>query len=507
MPPRVVVVGGGISGLAAAYDLQRNGIETILFESQPRLGGVIETRSWQDCLLDCGPDSFISAKPEALALIKELGLESEVIGSNDHQRTTYILKGGKLVALPEGIMMMVPTKVMPMVRTGLLSWGTKLRMARELLRGPRTYPDRSVAEFVIDHFGEETLDYLAEPLLSGIYGGDPRELSVNSVLPRFVEMERRVGSLSRAVVSSRSAGPRSKEDSRAPVGFASTDRDAGRGLKSESLFRTLKGGLGTLVEALSRGLRVEHASVTAIARTDGNRFRVLADGQILETDHVILAGPAWSAGALARGFDGDLAGLLGAIPYSSSAIVSLIYKAAEFDGMRAGFGFLVPKRERKRLAAGTFVTTKFSFRAPENRIVLRCFFGGIGDGGALDETDESLVAMAREELRSILGLKAAPVHFTVARWPRSMAQYVVGHADRVREIQRRVAAIPGLHLAGNGYEGIGIPDCIRTGRRAAREVIGSQPGGDGKPAAGDKIACPTGRPSQHPLPDGRGSVG
>jgi oxygen-dependent protoporphyrinogen oxidase len=363
-------------------------------------------------------------------------------------------------------MMIVPTKVMPMVLTPLLSWGTKFRMGRELLRRPHTYPDRSVAEFVIDHFGEETLDYLAEPLLSGIYGGDPRELSVNSVLPRFVEMEQRVGSLSRAVLQSRSAGPRK-----------ASPRPNGRGLTRESnpggsLFKTLKGGLGTLVEALSRGLRVEHAAVNAIARTEGNRFRVLADGQVLEADHVILAGPAWSAGALVRGFDGDLAGLLEAIPYSSSAIVSLIYNAAEFDGVRAGFGFLVPKRERKRLAACTFVTTKFPFRAPENRIVLRCFFGGMGDGGVLNESDESLEGIAREELRGILGLNATPVHQTVARWPRSMAQYVVGHADRVREIQNRVAAIPGLHLAGNGYEGIGIPDCIRTGREAAKKVIG-----------------------------------
>jgi oxygen-dependent protoporphyrinogen oxidase len=174
---------------------------------------------------------------------------------------------------------------------------------------------------------------------------------------------------------------------------------------------------------------------------------------------------------LVRGIDGQLSGLLEGIPYSSSAIVSLIYDAAGFDGKRAGFGFLVPKRERRRLAACTFVNTKFPFRAPDNRIVLRCFFGGVGDGGALEESDESLKGMAREELLRILGLNAAPVYHTVARWPRSMAQYVVGHGERLREIQGRVAAIPGLHLAGNGYEGIGIPDCIRTGRRAAKGIV------------------------------------
>jgi protoporphyrinogen/coproporphyrinogen III oxidase len=446
MPPRVAIVGGGISGLSAAHDLQRAGVESILFEKTPRLGGVIETRSWSDCVLESGPDSFISSKPEALALIKELGLEREVIGSNDHQRTTYILKNGQLVALPEGIMMMVPTKVMPMVRTSLVSWGTKLRMARELSRKPRTYPDRSVADFVIDHFGEETLDYLAEPLLSGIYGGDPHQLSVNSVLPRFVEMETREGSLSRAVMKSKSAG------------------------LGGSLFKTLKGGLGTLVEALSKNLRVERAEVQSIERAE-NRFRVRASGQEVDASHVILAGPAWSGAALTRKIDVELSQLLSSIPYSSSATVSMIYDDATFDGRRAGFGFLVPKRERLRLAACTFVNTKFPFRAPDNRIVLRCFFGGIGDEEVLNESDESLVAIARQELRRILKLNAAPLHQTVARCPRSMAQYIVGHADRVREIQARVATIPGLYLAGNGYEGIGLPDCIRTGRTAARAIL------------------------------------
>jgi oxygen-dependent protoporphyrinogen oxidase len=482
-----LIVGGGISGLSAAYDLHRAGVECTVFEKSARLGGVIETRCWQDCLLDCGPDSFISAKPEALALIRELGLESEVIGSNDHQRTTYILKNGRLIPLPDGVMMMVPTKVMPMVRTPLLSWGTKLGMARELLRRPRTFPDRSVAEFVIDHFGKETLEYLAEPLLSGIYGGDPRELSVNSVLPRFVEMEQREGSLSRAALQSKTKstdprpdgrGLKSETDGRKneadPRAGSTSPRPDGRGWKQESpagsLFRTLKGGLGTMVDALSKDLRVEHAALEAIERV-GSRFRVRVGGHEMDADQVILAGPAWSAAALVRGIDGELSRLLDGIPYSSSAIVSLIYDAAEFDGMHAGFGFLVPKLERKRLAACTFVNTKFPFRAPDSRIVLRCFFGGVEDGGALEESDESLVAMAREELRRILGLNAAPVHHMVARWPRSMAQYVVGHGERVREIRDRVAAIPGLHLAGNGYEGIGIPDCIRTGRRAARSIV------------------------------------
>src|SRR6266446_8901727 len=200
---RVAIVGGGISGLSAAYDLSRAGADCTILEKQPRLGGVIETRCWQDCLFDCGPDSFISQKPEALALIKELGLESEVIGSNDHQRTTYILKQGRLIALPEGVMMIVPSKAIPMLKSPLLGWGSKVRMALELFRRPQPSTDRSVADFVVDHFGRETLDYLGEPLLSGVYGGDPGQLSVASVLPRFLEMEAQYGSLGRAVLKAR----------------------------------------------------------------------------------------------------------------------------------------------------------------------------------------------------------------------------------------------------------------------------------------------------------------
>jgi protoporphyrinogen/coproporphyrinogen III oxidase len=442
--PRVVIVGGGIAGLSAAYDLTRAGVETIVFEKQARLGGVIETRALDGCTIDCGPDSFISAKPEALALIKELGLESEVIGSNDHQRTTYIQKNHKLVALPDGVMMIVPSKIMPMVKSPLLGWSTKIRMALELLRKPGPGTDRSVADFVIDHFGQETLDYLAEPLLSGVYGGDPAQLSVASVLPRFLEMEARTGSLGRAVMAAKSAN------------------SAGG-----SLFRTLKGGMGSLIGALSKGVCVRQEKVETIEPG----FRLRAGGDWIAADHVIVACPAWSAAEVLAGMDAVLAEKLNEIPYSSSVTVSLIYKASEFDGQRAGFGFLVPKLERKRMAACTFVGTKFPFRTPDDRIVLRCFFGGIGDEAILKESDESLVEIARDELRAILKLKAAPACHTISRWPRSMAQYTVGHASRVKEIRERAGQVPGLYLAGNAYDGIGIPDCVRTGRSAAKSIL------------------------------------
>jgi oxygen-dependent protoporphyrinogen oxidase len=445
---QVVIVGGGISGLSAAYDLAKAGIPHTVLEKQPRLGGVIETRKVAGCVTEAGPDSFLASKPEALALIKELGLSDEVIGSNDHQRTTYILRHGKLVKLPEGVMMIVPSRVMPILESSLLGWGTKVRMGLELLHKPVAHPDRSVAEFVIDHFGEETLDYLAEPLLSGVYGGDPYKMSVQSVLPRFAAMEAEHGSLSRAVLKSRTKNSSS----------------------SGAMFRTLKSGLGTIIDRLAEKATVRHAEAESIER-QGDGYRVRANGDWMEASHVILAAPAWSHAPLLQTFEPALGELLKGIPYSSSAIVGLVYRDSEYDGQRMGFGFLVPQKERQRLAAVTFVGTKFNHRTPDGLTLLRCFFGGIGDEGVLNESDESLLKIAREELQKILGLKAAPVATTIARWPRAMAQYNVGHGERLKEIECRAAALPGFYLAGNAYTGIGIPDCIRMGRAAAAKII------------------------------------
>ena len=317
---QVVIVGGGISGLSAAYDLAKAGIPHILIEKQPRLGGVIETRNIAGCITEAGPDSFLSSKPEGLALIKELGLSDEVIGSNDQQRTTYILRHGKLVKLPEGVMMIVPSRVMPMLESSLLGWGTKMRMGLELLRKPVTHPDRSVADFVTDHFGQETLDYLAEPLLSGVYGGDPHKMSVQSVLPRFAAMEAEHGSLSRAVLKSRNKNSSS----------------------SGAMFRTLKSGLGTIIDRLAEKATVRHAEVQSIER-QGNGYRVRANGDWMEASQVILAAPAWNLAPLITSFEPRLAQLLGGIPYSSSVIVALVYRDSEYDGQRMGFGFLIPQ--------------------------------------------------------------------------------------------------------------------------------------------------------------------
>ncbi|HXI44428.1 MAG TPA: protoporphyrinogen oxidase [Bryobacteraceae bacterium] len=455
----VAIVGGGISGLSAAYYLSKAGISSTLIEARPRLGGVIQTERIQDCVVEAGPDSFLSVKPWAMDLLRELGLEGEVIGSNDHQRKTFIRRRGRMVELPDGVQMLVPTKILPMAASPLLSWPSKFRMALEYFRRPSSAPDRdrSVAEFVEEHYGREAVDYLAEPLLAGIYGGDPGELSVESVLPRFVGLEQKYGSLTRGVLAERAAakGPR------AP------------------LFRTLRGGLGTMIEALSRAIAERtafiHRPVEIVERTESG-FRLRAAGDWLEAQCVILACEAHRAAPLIDAVDGRMAAVLGSIGYSSSITVALGFDRNAVKNQMHGFGFLVPKRERRKLLAATWVGNKFPNRVPESMALLRCFLGGVGGEATMAASDDIVVATVREELRELVAIIAEPLFWRVYRWPRSMAQYTVGHGERIRELEAQLRLIPGLLVAGNAYHGIGVPDCIRMGKEAAVRVVGAAAG-------------------------------
>jgi protoporphyrinogen/coproporphyrinogen III oxidase len=454
---KVAIIGGGISGLSTAYYLSRRGIPATILETRPRLGGVIRTEYVEGCTLEAGPDSFLSAKPAALELIRELGLAEQVIGSNDFSRKTYVWKRGRLIPLPDGLMMMVPTKIGPLLTTPLLSWGTKARMGLELLHPPGTHNgDQSVAAFIEEHYGEEAVDYLAEPLLSGIYGGNPRELSVNAVLPRFVTLAERYGSLTRGVLAERAKA--AANHYQAPAA---------------PLFRTLTGGLQQMIEALTAAIQnsvtVRHIRAEALERTHGG-FRVRAGGDWLEAESVILACEAHNAAPLAAALDPRLAELLGGVAYSSSMTVAVGFEAGNLRARPSGHGFLVPKKERRRLMACTWVGEKFPHRVPEEKVVARCFLGGIDDAGVLSESDEAVSQIVIRELREIAGIEATPKFVRIHRWPRSMAQYTVGHPQRLAEIEARVKAIPGLELAGNAYEGIGIPDCIRMGKRAAEAL-------------------------------------
>ena len=466
---RILIVGGGIAGLTAAYHLaqaRREGspIDEFLVEAGDRAGGVIRTEQVDGCVIEAGPDSFLREKPEAGALIREAGLDDATMGSNDSGRRTYILHKGRLEPLPDGLMMMVPTRIWPVLATPLIPLGTKLAMAREWLTGrapggPAPAVDESVARFIGRHFGRGVLDSVVEPLLAGVYGGDSASLSAPSVLARFRDMEKRHGSLIRGALAVRKR-----------TGSA----------KTAPLFMTLRDGLGSLVDALTAAIGNDRmalgrraVSLEAAAQPGGaaKSYRlVFEDGSIREAESVILALPAWASAEVLREMDGALADQLAGIPYNPALTVALVYEGRIRSRLPPGFGFLAPRTENRRLLACTFVHAKFNHRAPPGRALLRCFLGGGRDPEILEASDQDIVQVVRDELRSILGVADEPLSSRVYRWPRSMAQYTIGHGERLQAITERLQTHPGLYLAGNAYEGIGIPDVIRSGETAAREA-------------------------------------
>jgi oxygen-dependent protoporphyrinogen oxidase len=471
---RIAIIGGGISGLAAAFELEerrRSGadIDYMLYESSPRLGGVLRTETIDGCIVEAGPDSFITEKPWASDLCRALGLGDQLIGSNDADRKTYILTHGRLVEMPDGLMFMVPTKILPTGLSPLFSWKTKLRMTQELFHPPRAVAgdennhDESVADFVTRHYGAEMVDRLADPLLSGVYGGEAANLSVRAVLPRFAEMERTHGSLGRAMLAARrkvSAGPRKA---------------------APPLFTSLKNGMQhlaeTVVARLTPSSLLTNAPVLAIQR-EADSWVVSAGLKSDQFDAVIVALPASAAAQVLRMASPELAGELAAIQYSSSITVGLGYDRDVRQSLPPGFGFLVPRSEGKRLLAATFVHNKFPHRAPDDRALLRCFFAGKNAEDVWALGDDQIIGIVRNELQQILGpqitgLRAEPLFARVYKWKSAMAQYGVGHLERLDRMERLRQQLPGVALAGNAYRGIGVPDCVRSGREAAKQIVES----------------------------------
>ena len=461
---RVAIIGGGISGLSAAFYLEKAraagaDLEYTLFESGQRLGGSMYSDRVEGCLVEAGPDSFLTEKPWALSLCKELGIADQLIGSNDAQRKTYIMVKGRLVVMPDGLMFMVPTQLVPTALSPLFSWSTKLRMARELLHPPRPmHTDETVAELVERHFGAEVVDRLADPLLSGVYGGDAAKLSARAVLPRFVEMEEKYGSLSRAMLAAHKKMMAARKEPAPP------------------LFTSLQDGMQQMVDAVAARLDPESIRLrTHVLRVypedSSSSWRVSVEMNGEERfDAVLIATPANVAGALLDGVDRGLARNLLDITYSSSVTVTLGYYIDQLATLPPGFGFLVPRSEGTRMLACTFVHNKFPHRAPEGKGILRCFLGGARDEAVLGLTDDEMLETVHRELKDILKLEARPIFARVYRWRGAMAQYEPGHIARVERIEKRVAEIPGLALAGNAYHGIGVPDCIRSGMEAANSL-------------------------------------
>lgn len=466
-PVSAVVVGGGIAGLAAAHRLVELSLERgialqlTLLEARDRLGGTIATE-WRDgFLIEAGPDSFLSEKPWALALCERLGATDRLVRTNDRFRKTFVVHRGRLHPLPEGFQLLAPTRLVPLLASPLFSWPGKLRMAMDLIlpRGS-SGEDESLAGFVRRRLGQEALERVAQPLVAGIYTANPEQLSLAATMPRFVEMERQHRSL---ILALWRAARRNPEVAKGASGAR------------WSLFVTFAEGMEELVRTLAGHLPLDAVRlkerVDAVV-SDGAGWKVaLSHGGSLQADAVVVATEAYQAARLTRYLDPALARLLETIPYASAATVSLAYRREEIPHPLDGFGFVVPRSERRPILACTFSSVKYPGRAPDGFALLRLFLGGALDQGTFQEDDEKLLTLARSELAELLGVTAAPCLSRVHRFPASMAQYHLGHLDRVAAIERQVADHPGLALAGSAYRGVGIADCIRSGEAAAERVI------------------------------------
>ena len=466
-PKKVLIIGGGISGLATAYrlsELARQGsfpLEITLLEAKSRLGGVIETRSQEGFLLEGGPDSFISEKPAALELSKRLGIVQEVIGTNEKFRRSFIYKNGKLVRVPEGFYLIAPSQINAFLQTPLLGLATKLRMGCELFIPKRPGGgDESVGSFVRRRFGETTLREIAQPMIGGIYTADPERLSLEATMPQFLEMERTYGSVIRGLFVRKKLGK--KNASRAASG------------PRYSLFLSYKGGMEELTQTIVSKLpevRFKIASpVTRIRRSAGWEV-VTQQGDTLDADVLCMALPAQQAARLLAESASSLSRDLAAIPYESVATVNLAYRRQDIPHSLGGFGFVVPAFTQRKIVACSFSSVKFKGRAPEGMALLRAFVGGALHREVYALDDVSMARTVTEELRHYLGVEAQPLFTSISRYPQSMPQYQVGHLHHVASIRSQLDTLPGLYLAGNAYNGIGVPDCVKSAEFAAHSIV------------------------------------
>jgi oxygen-dependent protoporphyrinogen oxidase len=456
---RIAIVGGGIAGLTAAYELSqqaRNGasIEVVLFESTHRLGGIVETIREGGFIIECGPDAWVTEKPWAKALADELGLADEIISSNDATRKTYVLLDGHLQPMPDGMRMMVPTDLTALDNSELFSHEAKQAFHAEITRADElkaTAPqhDESVADFVHRHFGNEVLEKIGAPLLSGVFGGDVAKLSIRAVMAPFVAMEQQQGSLIAALQS------RAKTATEKPA-----------------IFTTLRSGLGTLIDRMIAAIPPEWIrlgdEVSFISNSDEG-WIVGTAREVERFDAIIITTPIDAARSLLEPIDNRIAKLM-EMDASSAVVVGFGFANAANFTIPPGFGFLVPPGSGSLLLAATFMDQKFPDRVPENGRLVRAFFGGAAAERLMRCGNDETASVARLELARILGPLPEPQVTVVRRWPRSLPQYSVGHLDRMAELTNRVQIIKGLTLLGNGYHGVGLPDLIRDARDAVRSI-------------------------------------
>lgn len=470
----LIIVGGGIAGLAAAYYAIKNSAvraRVILLEKADYWGGKIITERVKDAVpegdfvIEGGPDTFVVTKPWAVKLCQELGLSPRLRGTNPDFKKTYILKNGRLHELPGGLTMMIPTEFGPMLRSGLLSWPAKARMGMDFLLPPTSENgDESLGHFVTRRLGRSAYENLIEPLMSGIYAGDGDKLSLQATLPYLRDLELKHGGLVKGALAARRA--RAQKAGR-----------NGNSPSPRSIFLTPITGLAeitaTLIDYLSSAdvdLRLNTAVQEISPSQDGYSIR-LENGDSLDTQNIILATPAYVSGDLLAGFAPKLSAELKSIEYVSTATVTLAYQEADLPRPLDGYGYVIPRREGRRALACTWTSTKFPHRAPDGYALLRVFIGRAGQETEIPWDEAGLLAVARDELRTTLGITAQPLLSRVFRWENAMSQYNLGHPARLERIDQFLESLPGLALAGNGYRGIGIPDCIHSGELAAERVL------------------------------------
>ena len=468
---RVVVIGGGISGLAVAHRLcelaraHQRPLAVTLLEAREQFGGAIHTETRDGFVLEGGPDAFMTERLWALELCRRLGIDDELIETQPACRRSFIVRRGRLVPVPEGWYLIAPSNLRTLVRTPLLSWPGKLRMACEpLVPARRDSHDESVGSFIRRRLGQEALERIGQPMLAGIYTADPERLSLQATMPRFQEMERRHGSILKGL----------RATARAPQGAV---REASG--PRYSLFATFRHGMRTLVDRLVQHMQqmpevsLRYRAPVARIAHDGSWTVTLQDGSSLQAEHLCLALPAHQAASLLRPCAPDLSAALGSIPYESVATVNLGFRATDIPRTLQGFGMVVPALERRRIVGCTFSSVKFSGRAPETCVLLRAFVGGAAHRQLVERDDDALGEAVRGELRDLLGIVAVPLFTSIRRHPQAMPQYEVGHLDRITAIDAVLARYPGLWLTGNGYRGMGLPECIHQAEATAARIIAS----------------------------------
>lgn len=469
-PKSVAVVGGGIAGLSTAWYLEKEAkkrespLQITVLESTDRWGGKILTEqiegpNGQPFIVEGGPDSFLTQKPWAVQLARELGLENQLLGTNDDRRKVFVLNNGRPAPLPDGVLLIVPTKIWPFARSPLLSPLGKLRMGLDLLiPAKRDGQDETLAEFISRRLGDEALDKIAEPLMSGIYNAEAERQSLLATFPRFRELEEKHGSLIRGMLASR----RARRNGAAPSNPARPPL---------SMFVSLQQGTEDLIRALSLKLKCDLRLGSPVEgiRSLGDGYGIeLGDGASLEVDAVVLAVPAFVAARLVRPMAPKAADGLDAIRYVSTGTISLAYRQEDVD-LLPGFGLVIPRSEKRAINAITQTSIKFDRRAPAAHAMIRVFFGGSRTPGMMALDDGRLLDIVRQELKALLGINAPPLFHRIYRWPQANPQYDVGHLDRVEAIERDLP--PGLFVTGSPYRGIGMPDCVHQGQQTAGQVF------------------------------------